>query len=181
MSINRANNNCTICDSLPMSSGIIASTEHVAGSCRNYHATAAWTNSALNAKLNRARREFIRCNSCISAWYGPMREMADKWRFLIYSARIKGYRRNIRPDAIVSLINRKGQELALHRNDIGDNLMMVTVRVALLRARSGKRRANERGWEGKRGEGKGRGGRGRALILTYARNVNGVENSPTCQ
>lgn len=150
MSINRANNNCTICDSLPMSSGIIVSTEHVAGSCRNYHATAAWTNSALNAKLNRARREFIRCNSCISAWYGPMREMADKWRVLIYSARIKGYRRNIRPDAIVSLINRKGQELALHRNDIGDNLMMITVRKKKSeRARVGRKE------KGREGEGAG--------------------------
>lgn len=78
MPIKWANNNCTICDGLPMPSGIIASTEHVAGSCRNYHATAAWTNSALNAKLNRARQEFIRCNSCILALYGPMREMADK-------------------------------------------------------------------------------------------------------
>lgn len=46
-----------------MSSGIIASSEHVAGSCRNYHATAAWTNSALNAKLNRARREIYSAQS----------------------------------------------------------------------------------------------------------------------
>lgn len=34
------------------------------------------------------------------------------------------------------LINREGQELALHRNDVGDNLMIVTVRVA----RSGKKK-----------------------------------------
>lgn len=54
----------------------------------------------------------------------------------------------------MSLINCEG-ELALHRNDIGDNLMIVTVRVAR-RSAVGKKKS-ERARTKKRGKGREKG------------------------